>query len=391
MLALDVASAEDDRVGRRRDREREPVARGDGAGDRQQHRRELARRAERGRVRRAVHRANFHAALRETVQADSIRMGTIPKDIEERGDGVTVAFEDGPTEVFNLVVGADGVHSTVRKQCFTDWQKRKLDTYVWSLWAPQDTDIGSDMVSVWGPGSEGFVVRVGDRIGFNFAAQLETPPASPGEKLRAEVTAVDWQFPAILEETEDEPFFDRVREVSCGTWHSDRVALVGDAAHAIHPISGMGASLAMQDARVLAQELATAAPNGISKALTKFEERRRQDVSRVQRQARIEAAVTFLDAASLRWVRNPHHEAYARIRVVRPPTDCQLLSDRVASPPCSMCLLKSVCHSQRKLLHQTVTDTKPVHARVSSRETLGRLIHVLQPGSALWPRYKPTN
>ena len=253
----------------------------------------------------AIYRADLHAALRETVPTDWIRMGTEPTDVEERADGVTVTFEDGTTGEFDLVVGADGVHSTVREQGFADWQKRELDTYVWSLWAPQDVDVGSDMVSVWGPGSEGFVARVGDQVGFNLAARLETPPASPGrEELRAQAETIDWRLPAILDSTDDEPFFDRVRDVSCASWHTDRVVLVGDAAHAVHPISGMGASLALQDARVLAQELATAAPGGVSDALAQFEARRRPAVNRVQRQARVEAAVTFLESRPLRLLRN---------------------------------------------------------------------------------------
>jgi 2-polyprenyl-6-methoxyphenol hydroxylase-like FAD-dependent oxidoreductase len=111
-------------------------------------------------------------------------------------------------------------------------------------------------------------------------------------------------LPALLDSTDDEPFFDRVREVSCASWHTDRVVLIGDAAHAVHPISGMGASLALQDARVLAQELATAASGGVSDALAQFEARRRPNANRVQRQARIEAAVTFLESSSLRMLRN---------------------------------------------------------------------------------------
>jgi 2-polyprenyl-6-methoxyphenol hydroxylase-like FAD-dependent oxidoreductase len=180
-------------------------------------------------------------------------MGTEPVRIDETRDGVEVTFDDGSTETFGIVVGADGVHSTVREQCFTDWTVREHDTYIWSLWARQDVEIGPDMVSVWGPGSEGFVARVDDRVGFNLAARHDPPVAGPTcETLRDHAEAIGWKLPALLDGTDDQPFFDRVRDVSCERWHTDRVVLLGDAAHAVHPISGMGASLALQDARVLA-------------------------------------------------------------------------------------------------------------------------------------------
>lgn len=70
--------------------------------------------------------------------------------------------------------------------------------------------------------------------------------------LRAQAETIGWQLPELLDGTDDDPFFDRVRAVTCETWHTDRIVLIGDAAHAVHPISGMGASLALQDARVLA-------------------------------------------------------------------------------------------------------------------------------------------
>jgi len=253
----------------------------------------------------AIHRAELHEVLRMDVPTDWIRMDTSPERIDERPDEVGVTFDDGTTETFDLVVGADGIHSTVREQCFTDWTKREYDTYIWSLWADQDVDVGSDMVSVWGPGSEGFVARVGDRVGFNLAVRLDTPPEPPArEALRRQAERIGWQLPALLNGTDDDPFFDRVRDVTCERWHTDRVVLIGDAAHAVHPISGMGASLALQDARVLAQELATGLPNDIHGALRRFEDRRRGDARRVRRAARIEATVTFLESAGLRRVRN---------------------------------------------------------------------------------------
>lgn len=253
----------------------------------------------------AVYRADLHAALREPVPSEWVRMDTEPARIVERGDGVDVTFDDGTTERYDVVVGADGVHSTVREQCFTEWTRRELDTYIWSLWAPQTIDIGADMVSVWGPGSEGFVARVGGRLGLNFAARLDSPPAPPAREVlcdRAE--AISWRLPELLSGTDETPFFDRVREVSCKNWHTDRVVLVGDAAHAVHPISGMGASLALGDARVLAQELATARPGDVSSALERYERRRRDDVRSVKRAARFEAAVTFLESDRLRRLRD---------------------------------------------------------------------------------------
>jgi 2-polyprenyl-6-methoxyphenol hydroxylase-like FAD-dependent oxidoreductase len=250
----------------------------------------------------AIYRAELHAALRETVPSEWVRMDTSPACIVERADGVDVTFEDGTTESYDLVVGADGVHSTVREQCFSEWTCRELDTYIWSLWAPQTIDIGADMVSVWGPGSEGFVARVGDRLGFNFAARLDTPPDPPArEVLRDRVDEIGWVLPDLLAGTDETPFFDRVRDVSCETWHTTRVAIVGDA---VHPISGMGASLALQDARILAQELATARPGEVSGALERYEGRRRDDVASVKRNARFEAAVTFLESEPLRAVRD---------------------------------------------------------------------------------------
>jgi len=253
----------------------------------------------------AVYRADLHAVLRAGVPDENVRMGTEPETIEEHSDGVSVTFDDGTTEEFDLVVGADGVHSAVREACFTDWTRRELDTWVWSLWVPDDVDVGSDMVSVWGPGSEGFVARVGDRVGLNLAARLDAPPEPPGrDRLRALAEEIGWRLPAIVDGADKAPFFDRVREVTCDRWHTDRVVLIGDAAHAVHPISGMGGSLALGDARVLAQELATAGAGDPAPALARYESRRREAVSSVRRAARLEAAVTFLDSAPLRRLRN---------------------------------------------------------------------------------------
>ncbi|WP_321112589.1 FAD-dependent oxidoreductase [Halorussus salinisoli] len=152
----------------------------------------------------AIYRGDLHTALREGIPDDWIQMGTSPERIVEQTDRVDVTFDDRTTEKFSLVVGADGVHSTVREQCFTDWRLREYDMYIWSLRTSQDIDIGSDMVSVWGPSSEGFVTRVGDRVGFNLAARLDIPPEPPArDALRAQAETIGWHLPALLDGTDE--------------------------------------------------------------------------------------------------------------------------------------------------------------------------------------------
>jgi 2-polyprenyl-6-methoxyphenol hydroxylase-like FAD-dependent oxidoreductase len=124
------------------------------------------------------------------------------------------------------------------------------------------------------------------------------------ETLRSHTEDVGWKRPTLLDRTDGDPFFDRIRDVFCETWHTDRVVLVGDAAHAVHPISGMGASLALQDARALAKELLTTDEPSYRRAFHRFERRRHPAASDVRRAARFEAAFTFLESPVLRRIRN---------------------------------------------------------------------------------------
>jgi len=252
-----------------------------------------------------LRRGDLHSVLRDRVPSGWIEMGTTPERITETSDGISVTLDDGTTEEFDLVVGADGVGSTVRERCFTDWTCRASDTYVWYLWERGNVDIEHDMVSVWGPGSEGFVASIDGRTGFNLAARLDGPHEPPAlDQLRNTIDSIGWKLDEFLETSDREPFFDRIRSVSCDSWHTDRVVLVGDAAHAVHPITGMGASLALQDARVLAQELSTARPGRLPAALERYEQRRRRDLRTVRWAARLEAAVSFVESRRLRWLRN---------------------------------------------------------------------------------------
>lgn len=257
----------------------------------------------------AVHRADLHEAIRDC--APAVRMDTSPSSLAPVSGGVKVTFEDGTTERYDAVVGADGVHSAVRAAWFDDWSVEAHDAVVWSFWVPEDAAdaVPEATTSVWASGAEAFLVRIGGRALVNVAAR--TPrggggDASPRERLRAAADELGWILPEAVESlgAEDDLFFDRVRTVRADSWAEGRVCLVGDAAHALHPISGMGASMALEDAWVLARELADADADGVPAAMRRFELARRDRVASVRRAARVEAALTFAESSLLETVRN---------------------------------------------------------------------------------------
>lgn len=254
----------------------------------------------------ALHRADLHAALRAAVPSDLVRMDTVPTAIEG-GDGrVAVTFDDGHCDRFDLVVGADGVGSTVRALWFEDAAAVDRDAVVWSFWAPPGGVPLPEATAVLGRGTEAFVVDVGDREVVNVGTAMSravSPDPPARRELRATLASLGWGLSPLLDDVADaRVFFDRVRTVRAERWHRGRVALLGDAAHAVHPISGMGAALALEDAYVLADELA--AGSDVSSALANYERRRRPRVERVRQFARVQAALTFTDVVPLARVRN---------------------------------------------------------------------------------------
>ncbi len=256
----------------------------------------------------AIHRADLHAALREAVPADRVRTGTTVTAVEETGDGVTVTLADGTKVGADAVVGADGIGSTVREEVFDDWRVEDRSTVTWSFWTPEELDMGLDgaMVSRWLPGTEIFAGEVGGRGLVNVAHRLapgETPDGPALDRLRALAEEGGGWLPGAIEGLEpEEVFFDRNREVRTENVCDSRVALIGDAAHAMHPISGMGASLALEDAYVMAEELASDA--GIEEDFSCYEDRRKDRIGSIRRQAHWEEWLTFTESRVLSWLRD---------------------------------------------------------------------------------------
>lgn len=211
-----------------------------------------------GTVGRAVRRAD----LRDALAAEAARRG-IPVERGRRlvaaepvPGGVRATFADGTTHVADLLVGADGVHSAVRRIVDPDAAAPRpvplLDTGGFAPPRPVGTDGGSfDMVfgrhafAGYGTAPDGAV--------WWFANVPHAGPRPPAEGWRERLvdllSADRSPAAALVASTPEDPVpwtthvLPRVRR-----WHRDRMVVLGDAAHAAAPSSGQGASLAVEDA-----------------------------------------------------------------------------------------------------------------------------------------------
>jgi 2-polyprenyl-6-methoxyphenol hydroxylase-like FAD-dependent oxidoreductase len=189
--------------------------------------------------------------------------------LENREGGVCVQFKHGGPRQFDLVVGADGLHSQVRRLVFGSQHQfeRNLGYAVAAFevfgYQPRDEDIYV-MYSRPGRSLGRFTMRENRTLFlFVFATGNDALPETlDGQKeLLLRLYADDkWECRHILDELKgaQELYFDRVSQIRMPGWSRGRVALVGDAAFCVSLLAGQGSALAMTSAYVLAGELAKA-------------------------------------------------------------------------------------------------------------------------------------
>ncbi|MFJ3205094.1 FAD-dependent monooxygenase [Streptomyces sp. NPDC086989] len=221
-----------------------------------------------------VMRGDLVALLYEATEDVEILFGDSIRALKQDDHGVTVTFEHAPARHFDLVIGADGMHSPLRRLAFgpEDRYLRHKDHYF--AFANADAGLGEDRwVTMFNtPGKMIGIYRSGNhaqaKAYFIFRSErlnYDHRDVAQHKRLVTEAFADQpWQ-PArgLLDAALADPdfYFDALGQVQMDSWSSGRIALVGDAAWCASPASGSGAELALVGAYRLAGELAAAGGN----------------------------------------------------------------------------------------------------------------------------------
>jgi len=227
----------------------------------------------------AVHRADLHTALRQETAEVPVRLGTSVTNLDN-SEKPRVSFSDGTNGTYDLVVGADGVHSTIRRVAMGGPPAGYVGQLSWRF-VVNDFPERTDWTAMLGRGRTFLTVALGGGVVYCYADINNDDPAGAGTP--------DWResfadfadpVPRLLEQA-TEAYFAPIEEVVSPTWIAGHVVLIGDAAHATSPNMAQGAAMAVEDALVLAAML-TEVP--LDQALADYERRRRPRVTWVQEQ-----------------------------------------------------------------------------------------------------------
>ncbi|MDL4820965.1 FAD-dependent monooxygenase [Actinomadura opuntiae] len=215
-----------------------------------------------------VLRGDLHRLLFERTEAEYL-FGDSIAELEQTAGGVEVTFDSGLSRTFDLVVGADGLHSATRSLAFGPEERfvRDLGHRISIFSVPGRLGLDREEVTCIGPGRTALVYSVAGDAGakamFLFRSDDRDLPrgrAAQERVLAAAYAGEGWEVPRLLDGMGAAPdfYFDAVAQVHMDRWSDGRVALLGDAAYCASPASGQGTSLALVGAYVLAGELAAA-------------------------------------------------------------------------------------------------------------------------------------
>lgn len=248
-----------------------------------------------------VHRADLIEVLKRAADFAGVKvtLGARVSAYVRDADGLRVGLDTGAIVPCDLLVGADGVRSTVRRQMLGEQEPRFTGALAWRLTVPADAapDLPHAAIVWAGPGRHAVTYRIRRGALINFVGVIEADKwvgeswDQPGDIIELASAFGDWA-PPIPDIIAAAPgcfvwaLFDRD---PLPTWSGDRVTLLGDACHPMPPFQAQGAAMAIEDAIVLAKCLHM---EGISEAsLKRYERLRKPRTTKVLASARANMGV----------------------------------------------------------------------------------------------------
>jgi 2-polyprenyl-6-methoxyphenol hydroxylase-like FAD-dependent oxidoreductase len=246
----------------------------------------------------SVFRGDLETVLHERVRdAAEFRFATTVRGVEQDDEGVAVELSDGAVERADLLVGADGLHSAVRRLVFGDESRFRVDLHhmvgAFPLArVPHGLAEGTGTTFI-GPRRAAAVVNLGPgRSSAFFTYRSADPEADrdrgPAQALAAAFGDLGGGVPDALAQLQDDPsgaYFDSVAQIAMDSWSRGRTVLLGDAAWCVTLFAGYGAALALTGADGLGAALERHGRD-VPAALADWEARLRPEVAERQASAR---------------------------------------------------------------------------------------------------------
>ncbi|MFE0175732.1 FAD-dependent monooxygenase [Streptomyces sp. NPDC059002] len=218
-------------------------------------------------VRRGDLAAQLHATVRDDVE---FLFGDSIDTLDQSAHGADVTFRSGRRRTYDLVVGADGMHSGTRESLFGPEERfHRYLGHCFAVFTMPNTFGLSHEIMMWNtPGRAAVLYAVGDDDELHAFLTFHRPqppsaalrdPEAQRDLVASVFAGAGWEVPGMLAALRDadDLFLDTAGQIRMPHWSSGRVALVGDAAYAPSFLTGQGSSLALAGAYMLAHALAT--------------------------------------------------------------------------------------------------------------------------------------
>jgi FAD-dependent urate hydroxylase len=232
----------------------------------------------------ALPHAHLHAVLLDGAREVPIQMGVDVRGLNERNGTLSVEFGDGTASEYDLVIGADGIHSSVRRLAFgRDATAQPVGQVGWRFVAACPDEITTWSVML-GRRTAFLTIPIGDGRVYCYCNVVATSGDHPDEDLGRLFAGFAEPVSSLINSVPNRSLVhcSTIEEVALDSWTRGSVVLIGDAAHATSPNMAEGAAMALEDALVLVECLRGL--ETIPAAMSAFEARRRPRTDWVQAQ-----------------------------------------------------------------------------------------------------------